>query len=131
MAVERYRGRYVTAEDAHDYIDQGTISAGCSQMVDAAQQLSNIAQKIEQLKEICNQEALSVQGVSLQGIIGSYGSDTSQFSGSMSGLSGQIEAATDKALNLRQTILNEEAKREDQRLIAYYAQKERERNNNS
>ena len=43
MAIEKYVGQYVTAEDANEYIDGYTILNSCNLLQDAARKLSDIA----------------------------------------------------------------------------------------
>ena len=118
MAVEMFRGKYVNAESATNYIDINSISEGCQMMKDAADKLNDISKKIDLLKEICNKEALSVQGVSMEDIIEMYEKNTKDMSLYISELSDTVLSTTQRVVNRKQIILNEAAKIDEQKEAA-------------
>lgn len=117
MAIEIYRGKYVTGDSAREYIDIDTINDGCKLMKSASEKLDIIQKKIDYLKEFCSKEALYIQGESLEEKINSYEKNVNNFSGYIDDLSNTIEATALRVFNRKQVILNEDAKRLDEKII--------------
>lgn len=118
MDIEIYKGKYVTAEDANNYIDSYTISSGCSMLSEGASKLSDMVSKLQVLKEDCSSSNLSVQGSSMEPSIDSYIKYTMDFANSIANLSENIQNATRRVLNRKQVLLNEEARAKDETQIA-------------
>ena len=72
MAIEKYVGQYVTAEDANEYIDGNTILNSCNLLQDAARKLSDIATACQELKEYLSSANLCIQGTSMEPMIEAY-----------------------------------------------------------
>ena len=113
MAIERYVGRYVTAEDANDYIDGNTIRSACNLLQDAARKLSSIATACQELRDDLSARNLCIQGTSMEPMIEAYEKSTMDFANAIYELSDSLSATTQKALNNKQIRLNEEAKIKD------------------
>ena len=120
MAVELFQGKYITADDASRYIDVQTISDGCKMLNDAAQRLAKIAKKIDNLKETLDKQTLSVQGDSMEDIIEFYEKNTNDFSVYINELSTTIMEATQRVMNRKQLLLNEDAKIEEAKEAALH-----------
>lgn len=114
MAIERYVGRFVTAEDANDYIDGYTIGNGCNLLIEASRKLSDIATALQELKEDLSSTNLSVQGSSMEPIIEEYEKNTMDFANALSALVDNISATTQNVINNKQIRLNEEARLKDE-----------------
>ena len=114
MAIERYVGRFITAEDANDYIDGYTISSGCEMLIEATHKLSDIATALQELKEDLSSTNLSVEGSSMEPIIEEYEKNTMDFANTLSALVDNISATTQNVINNKQIRLNEEARLKDE-----------------
>ncbi len=123
MAVEMFQGQYISAESATKYIDYQTISDGCRMLDDAADKLARIARKIDQLKENCNRDTLSIQGSNMEDYIEFYEKNTNDFSVYISELSDTVMQTLERVYNRKQIVLNEAAKVEDDRAIASYEER--------
>lgn len=113
MAIDMFHGTYVDAEDAKNYIDQGTIVTGCQKMDEASNKMTQIIKKVQRLKELCSRENLSVGGLNLDEIIENLENHVEQISLYINDLSGNIVGTTQRVVNRKQVILNEEAMRQD------------------
>ena len=114
MAIERYYGKKIIAEDANDYIDGITITDGCNSLMEAARMLSDIVNKIQELKEDCSSTNLSIQGNSMEPIIEAYEKSTMDFANYISSLADNLSATTQRVVNRKQVMLNEEARTQDE-----------------
>ena len=110
MAIERFQGKYITAEDATRTIDVPTIYDGCKMMKSAADKLDVLTKKIDVLRETYNRDAFSVS----EEIVEEYEKRTNNFSLYINDLAEMIEKTTTRVANRKQIILNEEAKRLDE-----------------
>ena len=117
MAIERYIGTFVSADDATKIIDMYTINDGCRMMKEAADKLERLTKKIRLLKEACGKETFSISGTDMEEMIGTYENNTLKFSSYLSDLSDSIIATTLRVVNRKQILLNEEAKRLDKKEI--------------
>ncbi|MBQ8132683.1 MAG: hypothetical protein IJ193_09345 [Bacilli bacterium] len=118
MDIEIYKGKYVTAEDANNYIDSYTITSGCSMLNDGASKLSDMVTKLQVLKEDCSSSNLSVQGSSMEPIIEAYIKSTMDFAKSISELADTLHNTTRRVLNRKQVLLNEEARAKDEQQMS-------------
>ena len=114
MAIEKYQGKYVVAEDALKVIDMPTINSGCRMLKDAAEKLDNLSKKIEVLKDLINRDTLSISDSNMEAIIEEYGKRTRDFSLYINDLSETVNTTTQRVVNRKQVIFNEEAKRLDE-----------------
>ncbi len=110
MAIERYKGTIVIAEDASELIDINTINDGCNLMNQAAKKLEEITAKIVFLQEKCNRNTLSINNTNLENVIKQYEQNTRSFYKYIYNLSNQIQTTSTRIKNRKQVILNEEAK---------------------
>lgn len=113
MAIEVYHGKYVTAEDVGTIIDLATINECCKTFKTVADKLETISGKIRTLKEVCNKDALSFGSRSMEDIIEQYEKSVKDLSLYLSELAQTIINTTLRVMNRKQTILNEEAIRQD------------------
>ena len=113
MAIEIYRGKYISADDATKVIDMPTINDGCRMLKDASDRLERLTKKIDLLRETCSKEAISIDGSSMEELIEHYEKLTNDFSLYISDLSDALSKTTQRVVNRKQTILNEEARRLD------------------
>ena len=114
MAIEKYQGKYVVAEDALKVIDMPTINSGCRMLKDASEKLDNLSKKIEVLKDLINRDTLSISDSNMEAIIEEYGKRTRDFSLYINDLSETVNTTTQRVVNRKQVIFNEEAKRLDE-----------------
>ena len=114
MAIEKYVGQYVTAEDANEYIDGYTILNSCNLLQDAARKLSDIATACQELKEYLSSANLCIQGTSMEPMIEAYEKSTMDFANTISALADTLNATTQNILNKKQIQLNEEARAKDE-----------------
>ena len=114
MAIEKYVGQYVTAEDANEYIDGNTILNSCNLLQDAARKLSDIATACQELKEYLSSANLCIQGTSMEPMIEAYEKSTMDFANTISALADTLNATTQNTLNKKQIQLNEEARAKDE-----------------
>ena len=121
MAIEIYRGEYVTAEDASKLIDTNSLKKQCDLLNEAAQQLDAIARKVQELRSICNKNAISVNEYSMEKEIDSYKKQITNLSSYLRKLSANLINAAQKVINRNQVIFNEKAK-EENRIKAIQAQ---------
>ena len=115
MSIERYKGKNITAEDAKEIIDMPTISDGCKKMEEASKELEELSKKVEELKNICDREALSVNDINMECIIDNYKNYIKDFSKYIHNLSIDISETTERLVNRKQVIFNEEAKKLEQK----------------
>lgn len=118
MAVEIYQGVHVTAESATNYIDIGTITSGCEQLSQAAEQYSNIGTNLSGAASGLSEDALSVNGSTMQASVAECGNQISSINGKISNYASSIIEATISALDKKQLELNEIAEAEDKAIIA-------------
>lgn len=116
MAIERYHGKYVSANTARQYIDIDSIQQGCRMMDLSSEKLKDISRKIELLKEICSKDALAFEGKGIEDKIENYRAKISDFSQYIDNLSRNISSSSLRVYNRRQVILNEESKRLDEKV---------------
>ena len=120
MAIDVYHGTYVTAEDANDYIDVNTIQSGCSMMKEAADKITAIKDKINTLKELCDGDTLTINGQTMEDQIQEFEDNTNNFALYINELSETVSSAATRALNKKQIIFNEEAKKRDNQFTEEY-----------
>lgn len=117
MAVEIYKGRYVTAESATNYIDSGAISTSCSKIKDAASQLTKTGKKTLGAKSYCSKKHLSIEGNTMEDDIELCACDYEDAANYMETFADTILGALEKALDKKQLKLNAEAQRKDAEII--------------
>lgn len=115
MAIERYQGKYVSADDALKAIDMPTINDGCRMLKDAAERLNMLTKKIDLLGETYNRDAISVSGDNMEEVVAEYERNTTEFYNYIFDLADMLEQTTQRVVNRRQTILNEVAKQLDRK----------------
>ncbi len=114
MAIEIYQGKNVTAEDAAKFFDLPTIIHSCNKLKEAASILETTGKKIIDAKDYCTREALFMQGESFEEPIEFCGKDFNDISSYISDFAETILEATNKAMEKKQLLLNEEARVFDQ-----------------
>ncbi len=116
MAIDMYKGKFVTAQDASKLIDTNNINKQCMNFNDAAEKLNAIADKIQVLRNICNKDAISVDGVGMEDTIDLYEKHVRELSEYLKNLSSNIVNDSQKIINRKQIIFNEEAKEENKNI---------------
>jgi hypothetical protein len=117
MAVEVYQGTYVTAESAYNYIDVAKINSGCELLKEAADMYKSVGSTINEAAGICNNEALSVFGATMQSSIEDCGNSIIALDETINNQISMIEEAVEKALELKQQELNATAQALDNQKI--------------
>ena len=117
MAVEVYRGQYVTAEEAVKYIDLYTISDSCRNFNAVIDKLKDISSRIRELKEMGGVETVSIGGKTFEEPVIQYEKAVNDLALYLAELSNTLINEGFKALNRKQTLLNEEARQADEKMI--------------
>ena len=116
MAVEKYVGRYVTAEDASQYIDSVTVIKAFEKIKSASAKLKNAEKKVGEAKFYCTKNHLSIEGNNMEDDIEICEEDYKDAVMYMDTFSDTIKTALQKALDKRQIQLNTEAQRKDEEI---------------
>ncbi len=82
---------------------------------DASEKLERISKKIYDLKESYNSDTLTVSNLNMEEMIEHYEKLANDFSLYINDLSETLEKATQRVVNRKQTIFNEEARRLDEK----------------
>lgn len=122
MAIEKYQGKYVIAEDALNVIDMPNIQAGCKMIKDVSQQLSVLAKKVNLLKDYYNSDNLSIDSVDMEQFVDDHEKRMRDFSLYLSDLSETIMNTTQRVINRKQFAFNEEARILDEQQALQYQQ---------
>ena len=117
MAVEVYRGQYVTAEEAVKYIDLYTINDSCRNFNAVIDKLKDISSRIRELKEMGGVETVSIGGKTFEEPVIQYEKAVNDLALYLAELSNTLINEGFKALNRKQTLLNEEARQADEKMI--------------
>ena len=121
MAVERYLGTYISAEDASKLIDIYTINDGVRMMRESSDKLETLAKKINLLAEYCNRDALSANGANMEEMVTEYERHTRDFAIYLQDLASALQTTSQRIFNRKQIIMNEEAKKLDkQEVLAHH-----------
>ena len=118
MAVEVFKGKFVTASDASQFIDIETIMSGCSSLKQVSEKLDSTSAKIDRLRELCSKDALSIDEVGCDEAIEVYEKNIKDFSLYIDDLASTIRESTQRVVNRKQVMLNEEAKRLESKAVA-------------
>lgn len=118
MSVEIYKGTYITAESASNYIDVIAITTGCDKINEAGTLFENIGNRLTTISTELNNETLSVGGKTMQGPLEDVASFIKNVKPDLETVSSEINSALEKALDKKQLELNEIAKAQDAAKIA-------------
>ena len=113
MAVERYQGQNVTAEPAENYIDIKSIIACCDIFKNLSEELTKVSANVLETSYICSKENLSIKGKEYQSVIEECSNKLDYTHKYMQNFTEEILKATQRALDKKQTELNEIAKKLD------------------
>ena len=113
MAIDIYKGEFATAQDASKLIDINNLKKQCGNFNEAADKLNAIADKIKVLRSICNKDALSVDGYGMEDTIDFYEKNVRDLSLYLRDLSTNLDNDSQRIINIKQVIFNEEAKEEN------------------
>ena len=111
--VQQYHGNYVTAESASNYIDINAIALGCKNLAANSEEFNYISEKIYSAGDICNGEALSIDGDTLTDYIYEQGNMVGKISSTITSLADDIINRAYEAYNSLQSQLNDKAYREE------------------
>lgn len=110
MAVIKYIGKYVNAEDAVTSFDYTSIETAIKNIKEGAEKLEKAARRLQNAETYYTKETFSINGETFDGKIehcANYFLSTAEY---MEELTELIRAARLKALNKRQVLLNNEAR---------------------
>ena len=124
MAVERFKGTYVEAEDAKLYIDITTIEEGCNELLHQAESMNYTSDDIHVASEHVTKEDLSIQGINMEEDVVNVEENFKVTANELEDYAHTILESAYKALDDKQIELNEEAKKLDQIEIEKHKQKE-------
>ncbi len=116
MAVEIFSGQYITADDATKYIDLYTINDSCRNFNAAVERLNDIAKEIVELREMGGADTLFVGGRTLEPQVEQFEQSVRDLALYLSELANNLINDGIKALNRKQTILNDEARQIEQKM---------------
>lgn len=113
MAVGIFRGMYVTAESATNYIDVEGIKAGCLALKEAGELFTNVGDNLKEISSDLGPDTLSVQGATMQLPLEECGEGVSLVNTELESVADQIMVALEIALDKKQQELNEAAVLQD------------------
>lgn len=109
MAVGIFKGIYVTAESATNYIDVAAITAACESLKEAGEMFLDVGSNLGEIALDLGQDTLSVQGATMQQPLEECGEGVVSIKEQLTSLADQIMEAMNAALDRKQILLNEEA----------------------
>lgn len=117
MAVIRYIGKYVNAEDAITSFDYTEIETAINNIKDGVEKLEKATKRMQDAESYYTKETFSINGETFDDKISQCANCFLSTAEYMSDLAEQIKVARLKALNRKQVLLNDEAKILDQEKI--------------
>lgn len=117
MAVIKYVGKYVNAEDAITSFDYLEIENALKNLKEGAQKLEDAAKRMRNAESYYTKETFSINGETFDGKIercSNYFMSTAEY---MEELAELVRNARLKAFNRKQVLLNDEARILDQEKI--------------
>lgn len=117
MAVIKYIGKYVNAEDAITSFDYLEIENALKSLKEGAQKLEDAAKRMRNAESYYTKETFSINGETFDGKIercSNYFMSTAEY---MEELAELVKNARLKAFNRKQVLLNDEARILDQEKI--------------
>ena len=117
MAVIKYIGKYVNAEDAITSFDYLEIENALKNLKEGAQKLEDAAKRMRNAESYYTKETFSINGETFDGKIercSNYFMSTAEY---MEELAELVRNARLKAFNRKQVLLNDEARALDQEKI--------------
>lgn len=117
MAVIKYIGKYVNAEDAITSFDYLEIENALKNLKEGAQKLEDAAKRMRNAESYYTKETFSINGETFDGKIercSNYFMSTAEY---MEELAELVRNARLKAFNRKQVLLNDEARILDQEKI--------------
>ena len=110
---EPYRGTYVTARSASEYIDLDTILSGCDQVDEKASKLSTISNNVKTATSTLDESSFSINKETMLPKIEESCGLLKDGESSIMDTTAQIRAAAEQAYNEIQEQLNYEAEQRD------------------
>lgn len=117
MAVIKYIGKYINAEDAIASFDYLEIENALKNIKEGAQKLEDAAKRMRNAESYYTKETFSINGETFDGKIercSNYFMSTAEY---MEELAELVRSARLKAFNRKQVLLNDEARILDQEKI--------------
>jgi len=114
MAVTRYIGEYVEAEDAQRYIDITSIEESCRELIKEAESIDKIKDNVTTASEYCSKENFYLLGTSVEDEIAGMGSNIKDSSDTIKEYAHALLSKAYTALDNKQIELNEEARIQDE-----------------
>ncbi len=117
MAVIKYIGKYVNAEDAVTCFDYTNIETAIKNIKDGAEKLEKAARRLQGAETYYTKETFSINGETFDDKIercSNYFMSTAEY---MEELAELVRNARIKAFNRKQVLLNDEARTLDQEKI--------------
>ncbi len=124
MAVERFKGMYVEAEDARFFIDILTIEEGCNELLHEAESMTYTGDDIHVASEHCTKEDLSIQGINMEEDVINAGENFKITASDLEEYAHTLLEAAYRALDDKQIELNEEARKLEEAEIERHKQEE-------
>ena len=113
MNSEPYRGTTTTAESALEYIEYDRIVEACNMIKETATDMREIGNKINSAGEYCSPNNFCVQGCTYTDSVDECSNSFQMASKGLDEYADSILTALNKAFNIKQDELNEEAIQQD------------------
>ena len=110
MAVEIYQGVNAIAEDANEYIDSNEIISCCNSLKNISEELIDLSNKINEIAQNCSKDKVSIKGKEYQTPIENCANKIDNTHKYIQDYIEEILKATQRAIDTKQTSLNEIAK---------------------
>lgn len=111
--LEPYVGKYVSAESASSKLDAAAIMSGCDAVDGEAANITNNVNDLSSKASRLNENALSVDGMTIQGAVSDYCSYLNSIKDNITTSTNGIREAAASAYNMIQQELNDEARARD------------------
>lgn len=113
MNSEQYKGTTTTAESALEYIEYDKIVEACEMIKETATEMREIGNKIDSAGEYCSPNNFCVQGCTYTDSVDECSNSFLMASKGLDEYANSIISALNKAFNIKQDELNENARQQD------------------
>ena len=116
MTVDIYKGKYVSAESAYNYIDVESIIRECNNLKQLAGKLSTNSKKVNYSRDYCSPSVFNVSGLTFDGQVDSCSNSLFHTADQIDDYANEILENLQKALDKKQTELNQIAMEKEKQL---------------
>lgn len=115
MVLNIYRGKYVTAESAENYIDVEGVKKLCHNLRESAEDLKDIGKKIDSAKSSFKEKYFSLNGYSYEESCINCSDNHMYISKYLEDMAENLENGLNRTLKKLQNTLNEDARELEQK----------------